>query len=68
MKWAQTERLGVWDPGPYPFSRQCQIFHFRTYPEFETLSRFRDKIQFSRYEYHPQFKTKLTVITYKRNQ
>ena len=26
-----------------PFPRQCQVFHFRTYPEFETLSRFRDK-------------------------
>ena len=38
---------------PWPFSRQCQVFHFRTYPEFETLSRFRDKTHF------PQFKTKL---------
>ena len=39
------------------FSRQCQVFHFRTYPEFETLFRFRDKTHFSVFEYNPPFRT-----------
>ena len=43
-------------------SRQCQVFHFRTYPEFESLSRFRDKTHFPVFEYNPQFKTKLPFI------
>ena len=42
-------------------------FHFRTYPEFETLSRLRDKTHFPVFGYNPQFKIKLTFITYKIN-
>ena len=38
-----------------------------TYPEFETLSHFRDKTHFPVFEYNPQFKIKLTFITYKIN-
>ena len=37
---------------PLPFSRQCQVFHFRTYPEFVSLSRFRDKPHFPVFEYN----------------
>ena len=28
------------------FPKQCQVFHFRIYLEFETLSRFQDRIHF----------------------
>ena len=44
-----------------------EFFHFPTYPEFETLLHFRDKTNFPVVEYNPQFKTKLTFITYKLN-
>ena len=50
------------------FLRQCQVFRFRTYPEFESLSRFRDKTHFPVFEYNPQLVTKLIFITYKINQ
>ena len=41
--------------------------NFRTFPEFETLSRFREKTHFSVFDNNPQFKTKLIFITYKIN-
>ena len=31
------------------FQDKCQIFRFRTYPEFKSLSRFRDKPHFPEY-------------------
>ena len=34
------------------------------YPEFKTLSRFRENPHFPIFEYNPQFKTKFTFITY----
>ena len=36
-----------------------------SFPEFEKLSRFRDKPYFPVKVYNPQFKTKLTFITFK---
>ena len=50
------------------FQDSVRFSIFRTYPEFETLSRFREKNLFHVLEYTPQFKTKLTFITHKRNQ
>ena len=32
---------------PLTFLSQCQVFHFRTYPEFGSLSRFLDKTHFT---------------------
>jgi len=29
---------------------KCQVFHFQTYPEFETLLRYRDKTHFLVFE------------------
>jgi len=49
------------------FQDNCQVFHFRTYPKLESLSRFRDKTHFPVFWYNPLFRPKITYITYKIN-
>jgi len=37
--WNQNYERGAFlYKNPWPFSRQCQVFHFWTYPKFESLS------------------------------
>ena len=39
------------------FQDNVRFSIFRTYPEFVTMPRFRDKTHFHVFEYNPQFKT-----------